>query len=200
MILDCLARVIRTGGIKTAAAAEQGADGNLVQTQQRDQDRLHGIRMQHSHRAAKRANRGWTLPVRLMLLKRLKPADPAAIPAAAAVHRAWRFLAPPCRASTRFPFETTPSAAAKPRSETRPCRFAWTGAAARPSPRTRRAAGESSRGRCASRDCAWLRAARTFCRRQALGDQLDRLASRRRRNASNDATGANEKRMRIHPF
>lgn len=44
MILDCLARVIRTGGIKTAAAAEQRADGNLVQTQQRDQDRLHGIR------------------------------------------------------------------------------------------------------------------------------------------------------------
>lgn len=44
--------------------------------------------MRNSYRAAKRANRGWIRPVRLMLPKRLKPADPAAIRAAAAVHRA----------------------------------------------------------------------------------------------------------------
>jgi hypothetical protein len=42
MILDCLARVIRAGRIKTAPAAEQRAHGDLVQTQQRNQYRLHG--------------------------------------------------------------------------------------------------------------------------------------------------------------
>jgi hypothetical protein len=57
MILDCLACVIRTGGIKTAPAAEQGADGNLIETQQRDQYRFHSIRERGSRRAAKRVKR-----------------------------------------------------------------------------------------------------------------------------------------------
>lgn len=57
MILDCFARVIRTGGIKTATAAEQRAYGNLIQTQQRDQYRLHSIGARGSRRAAQRMNR-----------------------------------------------------------------------------------------------------------------------------------------------
>ena len=32
MILDCLARVLRTGRVKKAPVAEQGADGKLVKT------------------------------------------------------------------------------------------------------------------------------------------------------------------------
>lgn len=54
MILDCLARVIRTGGIKTAPAAEQRAYGNLIQTQQGDQNRLHSIGERSPRRAERR--------------------------------------------------------------------------------------------------------------------------------------------------
>ncbi len=57
MILDCLARVIRTRGIKTATVAEQRAYGNLIQTQQRDQYRLHSIGEPGSHRAGARVQR-----------------------------------------------------------------------------------------------------------------------------------------------
>lgn len=53
MILDCLARVIRTGRIKTASAAEQRTHGKLVEAQQREQYRLHsngGADAPHSSR------------------------------------------------------------------------------------------------------------------------------------------------------
>ncbi|AFQ46719.1 hypothetical protein GEM_0265 [Burkholderia cepacia GG4] len=43
MILDCLARVIRTGRIKTATVAEHRAHGNLVEAQQGDQYRFHTL-------------------------------------------------------------------------------------------------------------------------------------------------------------
>ena len=208
MILDCFACVIRTGGIKTAPAAEQRADGNLVETQQRDQYRLHSIREPDSHRAAQRAKRMRdgigarvrTSTTRFNLAPAVRTATAMTTAPAAAMPGAARSRARPCPAASRFPFGTALSKAVKPRSAVLFCPPAWTDATARPSRRTRRGADESFHARSVSRDYALRRAAQTFCRRRAPDEPPGQWAGRRRRNASNGATGANEKRMRIHPF
>jgi hypothetical protein len=215
MILDCLARVIRTGGIKTAPAAEQRADGNLVEAQQRDQYRLHSVLEPNSRRAAKRVKRmrdgigthartsttRFNLgPIRAAWAARAALTTPAPARMAAAMLGAARSRPPPCPAASRFPFGTALSRAVKPRSAALFCPRAWTDAAARPSRRIARGADESSHARSVSQDYAWQRAAQTFCRRRCRAGPLGRLAARRRRSASNGATGANEKRMKIHPF
>ena len=51
-----------------------------------------------------------------------------------------------------------------------------------------------------SPDCAWPRAAHTSCRSRGRGELRCRWAGRTPRSARCGATGANEKRMKIHPF
>lgn len=198
MILDCLARVIRTGRIKTASAAEQRAYGNLIQTQQRDQHRLHSIGARGSRQAAKRANRHSNGTGRTHT--HVKEINLAPNRKESAQPGAARSRAPPCPAASRSPFGRSFSKAAIRRSAARLYRSAWTSAAANPIRRTRRGADENSRARSVSRDCASRLAGQTFCRRRARAGLPAPSAARRRRNASSVATGANEKRMRTHPF
>jgi hypothetical protein len=121
-----------------------------------------------------------------------------ALPRAAPVDGQFRAL--PCRATPRFRCGTTPSTAATKRSAKLSCRSACASAAAHPNRQIPRDAAGRLPARFDVPDYAWPRAARTSCRSRGLGERRCRWAGRTPRSARCGATGANEKRMKIHPF
>jgi hypothetical protein len=186
MILDCLARVIRTRGIKTAPAAEQRAHGNLVETQQSEKYRSHD-RAAICRRAISNSEPKAGVMVPRAVGSRLKPRD-------------GRSRALPCRAKPLFHHDTAPSAVAT-RHWARPfCRTAYAAAAAHPNHPTPHDAAGKTHGRYAAPNSASPRAARTSCQSRARAVLRFRSAAHTARNARCVARGANEKRMKIHPF
>lgn len=111
-----------------------------------------------------------------------------------------QFRALPCRAAPRFRCGTTPSTAATRRSAKLSCRSAYANAAAHPNRQIPRDAAGRLHARFDVPDYAWPRAARTSCRSRGQDVRRCRWAGRTPRSARCGATGANEKRMKIHPF
>lgn len=111
-----------------------------------------------------------------------------------------QFRALPCRAAPRFRCGTTPSTAAMRRSAKLSCRSACANAAAHPTRQIPRDAAGRLHARFDVPDYAWPRAVRTSCRSRGQGVRRCRWAGRTRRSVRCGATGANEKRMKIHPF